>query len=139
MEMRSGASVPVSTVVLAVALQFVAGCQAREPVDATDDLGVGGLSKRVELGERNDFLRNACEQWTLTAADVQYFFQYARPIASEEHHNVYDVLPCAHFGKVMINGQWHDFEINAGAFGRLNGSLYGCQEQCANLFVPFGL
>jgi hypothetical protein len=127
----------VAIAVLSLALSLVSGCEAGESIDGGAGAQVRELLKQIETAERSSYLRNACEQWTLTDADVRYFLRYAKPITSEEHHAVYDVLPCAYTGKLSRDGQSHEFEINAGSFAWIDGALYGCREQCANLFALF--
>ena len=72
-------------ILLIAALQLVAGCQVNESVDYSERAEVANLSKRLDETEKSNFLRSACEQWTLTVADVRYFFQRAEPITSEQH------------------------------------------------------
>jgi hypothetical protein len=108
-------------------------------------LEVMGLSKTMPpQARRDDFISRACADWTLTTADVQYFFAHADRIGPAEWHYTYDAMPCEYHGSLAVDGQRYQYEINGGSFGVLIGTsaagatYYGCKDRCARLF-PFHL
>jgi hypothetical protein len=116
------------------------------PADA-DMARQQGLMKVISMAlhvkpDKDPSAFEACKTWKLTSADVRYFFANAEPIAGEEFHYSYYVMPCEYTGTIELYGETYNFVINAGSYGDLRtiaapmiARRYGCRHACERLVL----
>ncbi len=64
-----------------------------------------------------------CSDFTLTTADVRYFFQHAREITGPEYAAL-DWYPCSIRGKIISNMRVYSWNINASGNGSVTHSCW---------------
>ncbi len=100
---------------------------------------------RVEIeaasfsGRDGDPLYKACQDWSMTEADVRRFFSLSTPYEDNPYSEFYQ-LPCSISGRIEVDGQVWDYEINAGGVGKWTGKgksrYWGCAaKECASLLL----
>jgi hypothetical protein len=85
-----------------------------------------------------DWEKKACLKWTLTRADVRFFFAHAKRVGFNIIDVDYATAPCDYRGIVRIAGKSVQFVINAGAYAVVGSNpdiaWYGCNVKCRRLF-----
>lgn len=145
------------TIVIAAASAMILSVCGLQSISASDDASsridrarsdkesiVLSISKVVRAGlNKEDFVYQACQSWTLSKRQVRAFFLAATSISTEDRHSAYGSMPCAYEGTLQSGEFVYEYSINAGLHGylrELNGSdrefYFGCKVRCTKL-TPF--